>query len=158
MKAHYGCPVQATFNVLSGKWKVQAVWHLSFGPLRFLALRRTPQSSAGRQRQGSRRPAPRIRKRWRRNQEGSTFIAAEGYLFAQPLGPNLDPAARRSLRLGLQTIWHQAQSASKSSAGENIIFLNGRALPRSCPAPSLSFRQRPSLPISAFHAVQRICW
>jgi DNA-binding HxlR family transcriptional regulator len=39
MKPHYGCPVQATINVLSGKWKVQAVWHLSFGPRRFAELR-----------------------------------------------------------------------------------------------------------------------
>jgi DNA-binding HxlR family transcriptional regulator len=39
MKAHNGCPVQATINVLSGKWKVQAVWRLSFGPLRFAELR-----------------------------------------------------------------------------------------------------------------------
>jgi DNA-binding HxlR family transcriptional regulator len=39
MKAHHGCPVQATINVLSGKWKVQAVWRLSFGPLRFAELR-----------------------------------------------------------------------------------------------------------------------
>src|SRR6266699_1091562 len=39
MKAHYNCPVQATINVLSGKWKVQAVWHLSFGPCRFAELR-----------------------------------------------------------------------------------------------------------------------
>ena len=39
MKAHYNCPVQATINVLSGKWKVQAVWHLSFGPRRFAELR-----------------------------------------------------------------------------------------------------------------------
>ncbi len=38
MKAHYGCPVQATINTLSGKWKVQAVWRLSFGPLRFAEL------------------------------------------------------------------------------------------------------------------------
>jgi DNA-binding HxlR family transcriptional regulator len=35
MKVHHGCPVQATINVLSGKWKVQAVWRLSFGALRF---------------------------------------------------------------------------------------------------------------------------
>jgi DNA-binding HxlR family transcriptional regulator len=40
MKKHYGCPVQATINVLSGKWKVQMLWHLSFGPLRFAELRR----------------------------------------------------------------------------------------------------------------------
>jgi DNA-binding HxlR family transcriptional regulator len=40
MKDHHGCPVQATINVLSGKWKVQILWHLSFGPLRFAALRR----------------------------------------------------------------------------------------------------------------------
>jgi DNA-binding HxlR family transcriptional regulator len=39
MKIHHGCPVQATINVLSGKWKVQAVWRLSFGPLRFAELR-----------------------------------------------------------------------------------------------------------------------
>jgi DNA-binding HxlR family transcriptional regulator len=39
MKAHNNCPVQATINVLSGKWKVQAVWRLSFGPLRFAELR-----------------------------------------------------------------------------------------------------------------------
>ncbi len=39
MKVHRGCPVQATINVLSGKWKVQAVWHLSFGPRRFAELR-----------------------------------------------------------------------------------------------------------------------
>lgn len=39
MKVHHSCPVQATINVLSGKWKVQAVWRLSFGPLRFAELR-----------------------------------------------------------------------------------------------------------------------
>jgi DNA-binding HxlR family transcriptional regulator len=39
MKVRHGCPVQATINVLSGKWKVQAVWHLSFGPRRFAELR-----------------------------------------------------------------------------------------------------------------------
>ena len=39
MKVHHGCPVQATINVLSGKWKVQAVWRLSFGPRRFAELR-----------------------------------------------------------------------------------------------------------------------
>lgn len=39
MKDHHGCPVQATINVLSGKWKVQAVWHLSFGSRRFAELR-----------------------------------------------------------------------------------------------------------------------
>lgn len=39
MKPHHGCPVQATINTLSGKWKVQAVWRLSFGPLRFAQLR-----------------------------------------------------------------------------------------------------------------------
>ncbi len=40
MKRHNGCPVQATINVLSGKWKVQILWHLSFGPQRFAELRR----------------------------------------------------------------------------------------------------------------------
>jgi DNA-binding HxlR family transcriptional regulator len=39
MKDHQGCPVQATINVLSGKWKVQAVWQLSFSPRRFAELR-----------------------------------------------------------------------------------------------------------------------
>ena len=40
MKDHHGCPVQATVNVLSGKWKVQILWHLSFGELRFAQLRK----------------------------------------------------------------------------------------------------------------------
>ena len=39
MKEHYGCPVQATINTLSGKWKVQILWHLSFSPRRFAELR-----------------------------------------------------------------------------------------------------------------------
>jgi DNA-binding HxlR family transcriptional regulator len=39
MKPHYGCPIKATINVLSGKWKVLAVWYLSFGPKRFAELR-----------------------------------------------------------------------------------------------------------------------
>jgi len=46
MKDHYGCPVQASINVLSGKWKVQILWHLSFGPRRFAQIRRRlPQIS-----------------------------------------------------------------------------------------------------------------
>jgi len=40
MKSNHGCPVQATINVLSGKWKVPIMWHLSFGNLRFAELRR----------------------------------------------------------------------------------------------------------------------
>ena len=39
MKVQHGCPVQATINILSGKWRVQAVWRLSFGALRFAELR-----------------------------------------------------------------------------------------------------------------------
>jgi DNA-binding HxlR family transcriptional regulator len=39
MKNHFGCPVQGTINVLSGKWKVLLVWHLGFGPRRFAELR-----------------------------------------------------------------------------------------------------------------------
>jgi DNA-binding HxlR family transcriptional regulator len=39
MKDHFGCPVQATSNVLAGKWKVLIVWQLSFGSLRFAQLR-----------------------------------------------------------------------------------------------------------------------
>ena len=43
MKAHFGCPVQATSNVFSGKWKVLIVWHLAFGSLRHAELlRRLP--------------------------------------------------------------------------------------------------------------------
>ena len=44
MKPHYGCPVQATINVMSGKWKVQILWHLSFGPRRFAELRKKLKS------------------------------------------------------------------------------------------------------------------
>lgn len=40
MKPHNGCPVQAAINVMSGKWKVQILWHLSFGPRRFSELRK----------------------------------------------------------------------------------------------------------------------
>jgi DNA-binding HxlR family transcriptional regulator len=40
MRDHYGCPVQASINVLSGKWKVQILWHLSFGPRRFAQIRK----------------------------------------------------------------------------------------------------------------------
>jgi DNA-binding HxlR family transcriptional regulator len=39
LKNHYGCPVQATINVISGKWKVLALWHLGFAPKRFAQLR-----------------------------------------------------------------------------------------------------------------------
>lgn len=39
MKNHFGCPVQATSNVLAGKWKVLIVWHLSFGTRRFTEIR-----------------------------------------------------------------------------------------------------------------------
>lgn len=44
MKDHHGCPVQATINVLSGKWKVQILWRLSFGEMRFAELRRKLRS------------------------------------------------------------------------------------------------------------------
>jgi DNA-binding HxlR family transcriptional regulator len=40
LKNHYGCPVQGTINVVSGKWKVIAIWHLGFGPKRFAQLRK----------------------------------------------------------------------------------------------------------------------
>lgn len=39
MKNHYGCPVQATSNVMAGKWKVLILWHLSFGSRRFAEIR-----------------------------------------------------------------------------------------------------------------------
>ena len=39
MKEHFGCPVQATSNVVAGKWKVLIVWHLSFGARRFAEIR-----------------------------------------------------------------------------------------------------------------------
>lgn len=38
-KNNFGCPVQGTINVLSGKWKVLVVWHLGFGARRFAELR-----------------------------------------------------------------------------------------------------------------------
>ena len=39
MKGHFGCPVQATSNVIAGKWKVLIVWHLSFSSRRFSEIR-----------------------------------------------------------------------------------------------------------------------
>lgn len=40
MRNNFGCPVQGTINVLSGKWKVLIVWHLGFMPRRFAELRK----------------------------------------------------------------------------------------------------------------------
>jgi DNA-binding HxlR family transcriptional regulator len=40
MKNHHGCPVQATINTVSGKWKILAIWHLGFRPQRFSQLRK----------------------------------------------------------------------------------------------------------------------
>ena len=41
MKQNYGCPVQATINVLAGKWKVMILWHLGVsGTKRFAELKR----------------------------------------------------------------------------------------------------------------------
>jgi DNA-binding HxlR family transcriptional regulator len=39
MKSESGCPVQATVNVLRGKWKVGILWNLAFGPKRFAQIR-----------------------------------------------------------------------------------------------------------------------
>ncbi len=39
MKPRFGCPVKATTRVLTGKWKVAIVWHLSFGVKRFAEIR-----------------------------------------------------------------------------------------------------------------------
>ena len=40
MKSNFGCPVQGTINVLSGKWKVLVVRHLGFMPRRFAEIRK----------------------------------------------------------------------------------------------------------------------
>jgi DNA-binding HxlR family transcriptional regulator len=39
MKEHHGCPIQATSNVMAGKWKVLILWNLSFASSRFSELR-----------------------------------------------------------------------------------------------------------------------
>lgn len=39
-KRDFGCPVKATTNAISGKWKISIIWHLSFAPRRFAELRR----------------------------------------------------------------------------------------------------------------------
>ena len=39
MKDHFGCPIQATSNVMAGKWKVLIVWHLSFASKRYAEIR-----------------------------------------------------------------------------------------------------------------------
>ncbi len=39
MKDHHGCPIQATSNVMAGKWKVLILWRLSFRTHRFSELR-----------------------------------------------------------------------------------------------------------------------
>lgn len=40
MQAKQGCPVQATVNVMRGKWKVGILWNLAFGPKRFAEVRK----------------------------------------------------------------------------------------------------------------------
>src|SRR5260370_37906345 len=37
---HYGCPVEATLDVMGGKWKGVILYHLLSGPKRFNQLRR----------------------------------------------------------------------------------------------------------------------
>jgi DNA-binding HxlR family transcriptional regulator len=39
LKIRQGCPVQAAVNVIAGKWKVNILWHLSFGAKRFAEIR-----------------------------------------------------------------------------------------------------------------------
>ena len=104
MKDYHGCPVQATINVLSGKWKVQAVWHLSFGPRRFAELRdRLPGISekvlAAQLRE--------LEKDGVVNQDRRAFLSAKGHLLAQPFWRDVDPGPRRPVRLGLEAAWDQ---------------------------------------------------
>lgn len=39
MKKNFGCPVKATTNAISGKWKIPILWYLSFASRRFGELR-----------------------------------------------------------------------------------------------------------------------
>jgi len=73
MKAHHNCPVQATINVLSGKWKVQAVWYLSFVPRRFADFGIFCEASA-------KRCSPRSSVNWRKmvSSTGSQSLSRSG--------------------------------------------------------------------------------
>ena len=88
MKENHGCPVQATINVLSGKWKVQIVWHLSFGPRRFAELRRK---------------LPKISEKVLTEQLRQ--LRSDGVLARK---------ASSSVRLGQRAFWHQADPAETS--------------------------------------------
>ena len=37
---HDQCPIEVSLNILSGKWKLKILWHLSKGTIRFNELQR----------------------------------------------------------------------------------------------------------------------
>ena len=112
MKVHHGCPVQATINVLSGKWKVQAVWRPSFGPLRFAELRNLLRGVSEKVLTAQLRE---LEKDGVVNRRAVRSSPPKVTYSLQRLRPDLDSAPRRPLRLGLQAIWHHPKFAPQSA-------------------------------------------
>jgi hypothetical protein len=111
MKPHRGCPVQATINALSGKWKVQAVWRLSFGPLRFAELRNLLQGVSEKVLTAQLRE---LERDGVVSSDGRSLVSTKSHLFAWLFRREIDSDARRALRLGIQTVWDKTEFATKS--------------------------------------------
>jgi DNA-binding HxlR family transcriptional regulator len=126
MKNHFGCPVQATANVFTGKWKVLIVWHLGFGTRRFAEVRdllpgvsekvltaqlRQLQADGVRQKQGTPSVPPRVD--YRLTEAGKQVSAVMESM-----------CARRTKHLGVPPSLpriHRVESGSEAGPGAGAL-------------------------------------
>lgn len=116
-KNDFGCPVQGTLNVLSGKWKVLVVWHLSFGPRRFAELR---DLLAGVSEKVLTTQAPPARSRRCDSTQNKTHESATGHLFTYGRRRPAYPDDDRNVPLGRAAPRHSAEPADDSAGGIGI--------------------------------------